>query len=69
MAQIKETLNLTIGGKSIEVNHEGIKKLEDQKDGLQAVDRVIEREIKEGKTSGFIPYNNFECSVDWKVTE
>tara|TARA_R110000751_G_scaffold84816_1_gene169511 strand:- start:3 stop:215 length:213 start_codon:yes stop_codon:yes gene_type:complete len=68
MKRINETLEVTLKDKKIEVIHQGFKSLKQQAKGLDQVKECIQESIdQEGKTDGFIPYNNFECSVSWKV--
>lgn len=70
---IKETFIREIPGTyggtfKVQVEHIGFKPFKEQKNGLEELDEFL----CEGLNShmdirGFIPYNNFECSVDWKV--
>ena len=51
----------------IEIHHEGISPL-NQKNIDDLKPSILEG-IKLNKEYGFIPYNNFECSIDWYQTE
>ena len=67
----EETLTLTIEGKNIEVFHSVDKEtgsfFKDQKNGLEELKSLIKDELKKGLANNWYPYNNFECSVNWKV--
>ena len=68
MKQIEETLEVTLKDKKVEVIHKGFKPLRKQEKGLDQVKECIQESIdQEEKTDGFIPYNNFECSVSWRL--
>ena len=42
--------------------------MKDQKTGLEDLKKFIYDEIVfQNKSKGFIPYNNFECFVDWDI--
>ena len=52
----------------IEVVNEGTAKFEDQKpQALIDLKSWISDEIKAGNIDGWMPYNNFESSVTWKI--
>ena len=64
----KEILKIKISDKTVKIIHEGVRLLKDQKDGFNELQTSIYDEVVHGKkTKGFIPYNNFECSVEWIV--
>ena len=64
----KEILKIKISDKTVKIIHEGFRLLKDQKDGFNELQTSIYDEVVHGKkTKGFIPYNNFECSVEWSV--
>lgn len=68
MKPIEETLEVTLKDKKVEVIHKGFTPLKKQVDGLNQVKECIQESIdQEEKTDGFIPYNNFECSVSWRL--
>ena len=68
MKRIEETLELTLKDKKVEVIHKGFNPLRKQENGLDLVKECIQESIdQEEKTDGFIPYNNFECSVSWRL--
>ena len=37
------------------------------KDALEGLKDIITGELKADKKDGFIPYDNFECSIKWEV--
>ena len=67
-----ETLTFTIDKKKIKADHQydGAtgKAFKDQEEGADQLKTFIRDEVVfQNKTEGFIPYNNFESSVSWKV--
>ena len=70
MEIIKEKFELTLKDHKIEVIHKGFKLLKNQKNGLKDLKECIEQSIiVDENIEGFIPYNNFECSINWKIIE
>lgn len=67
MARIKETLEFEINGKTIELINDGIKKLEDQKDGIENAKGWIKENLAKGFSVGWTPYANFESTLEWKI--
>ena len=67
MKKINEKLEINISGQTIQISHNGFKYLKNQDGGLNEVKTAIEEEIKLNKDNGFMPYNNFECAIKWKV--
>jgi len=70
--QKQETLNVTIEDKLIQIVHsidtETGKLFKDQATGLKELKELIEEEITmKGLRNNWYPYNNFECSISWKV--
>jgi|TARA_R110000822_G_scaffold35294_2_gene99585 hypothetical protein len=64
----KEILKIKINNKTVRIIHEGFKLFKEQKDGLNELKVSIYDQVVFGnKTKGFIPYNNFECSIDWNI--
>lgn len=64
----KETFQLEIRGRTFEVDHEGTKSFRQQSENCRIdLEKVIEDYIDRGEYSGFVPYNNFESSVKWRV--
>ena len=64
----KETFQLEIRGRTFEVDHEGTKRFADQSENSRMdLEKVIEDYIDRGEYSGFVPYNNFESCVRWRV--
>mgnify|MGYP003630978459 CR=1 FL=1 len=65
---ITEEYKLTLDNNEVKVIHKGHKSLKDQGNALNDLREMIEKCIDtDEETQGFIPYNNFECSVDWKI--
>lgn len=62
---IIENKALSINGHLIDVKHIGHNPLSEG--SLKGLAEAVELDLKEGKTEGFYPYNNFECSIEWKV--
>ena len=63
-----ETITFTINKKKVKATHQGFKLMKDQKTGLEDLKKFIYDEIVfQNKSKGFIPYNNFECFVDWDI--
>lgn len=64
----KEILKIKINNKTVKIIHEGFRLFKDQKDSFNDLQTSIYDQVVYGnKTKGFIPYNNFECSVEWSV--
>jgi hypothetical protein len=51
----------------IEVIHEGFKALNQK--NIDDLKKSILEGLRLNKVYGFIPYDNFECSIDWYQTE
>ena len=65
---IDETLTFTIDNKKVKAIHKGTKAFKDQAKGLDELKAFVKDEIVfQNKSSGFIPYNNFESSVEWNI--
>ena len=63
---IAEKYELTLNNHTVEVIHKGFKSLNNN--SLRDLKEIIIESINEDKKiEGFIPYNNFECSIDWKI--
>ena len=73
---ITEKYELTLNNHTVEVIHKGFKSLNNN--SLRDLKEVIIESIKIAKEKtlannrdknieGFIPYNNFECSINWKI--
>ena len=68
MNKIKETFAINVAGKTVLINHDGYKFLCDQEDGIKEVTEAIKFSIEKDENSdGFMPYDNFECSVKWEI--
>jgi hypothetical protein len=69
-----EKLSFVISKKKIKVEHsfdvETGKPFEKQENGLKNLKAFLYDEIVfQSKKEGFIPYNNFESSINWQVIE
>lgn len=65
---IKEDISLEINGRAISIKHQGIKSFANQPENSRMdLENVIQQFLSKGDSQGFIPYNNFECSVKWRV--
>ena len=66
METITEKYELTLDNHKIEVIHKGYKSLNNN--SLRDLKETIIESINgDEKIEGFIPYNNFECSIDWRI--
>lgn len=75
--RITENFEVEVDGKKYDVTHKGIKSYKEQKEFMSTLTEEIKRtsvphnnifgQKMEAKTDGFIPYNNFECSVEFKI--
>tara|TARA_R110002020_G_scaffold203725_1_gene407503 strand:- start:1318 stop:1548 length:231 start_codon:yes stop_codon:yes gene_type:complete len=64
----KETINITINKKKVKILHKSERLFDEQKEGLKQLKQFLYDEIVfQQKNNGFIPYNNFESSVEWEV--
>tara|TARA_R110000803_G_scaffold191469_1_gene254135 strand:+ start:278 stop:484 length:207 start_codon:yes stop_codon:yes gene_type:complete len=64
----KETINITINKKKVKILHKSKRLFDEQKEGLKQLKQFLYDEIVfQQKNNGFIPYNNFESSVEWEV--
>lgn len=67
MARIIETLIIKVDGAEYEVVNDGVKKFEDQNpEAMSDLESFITEQVRAGKTSGWLPYANFEASIEWK---
>ena len=70
MKYIKEVFTVHVLGLDIEIVHKGFTKLRDQSGGLGVVREYLRGQIAVNKeTSGFTPYNNFECCIRWNIKQ
>ena len=68
MTKIKETFAINVADQTVLINHDGYKFLCDQEEGIKEVKEAIKFSIeKDGNSDGFMPYDNFECSVKWEI--
>ena len=64
----KEIFHLEIKGRAIEVEHQGNQSFSQQSEKANIdLEKVIKEFMDKGDSSGFIPYNNFECSIRWRA--
>ncbi len=67
-ADINETFELSLNDRLVKIDHHCKKVFKDQsKDALEGLKDIITGELKADKKDGFIPYDNFECSIKWEV--
>ena len=69
MKKIREKFAISVADQNVLITHDGYNCL-CNKDGKQITElkEVIKFSIeKDGNSDGFIPYNNFECSIKWSV--
>jgi hypothetical protein len=67
-ADINETFELSLNDRLVKIDHHCKKMFKDQgKDALEGLKDIITGELKADKKDGFIPYDNFECSIKWEV--
>lgn len=70
MSRVTEEFTFVIEGHDVKVVNDGIlayKKWSEE--SVQALHEVLEEDIQDGKTKGFIPYANFEASITWNIVE
>ena len=69
-ADINEDFELSLNGVMVKIGHHCKKTFKNQKPkAIEDLKSHIECELKENKKDGFIPYDNFECSVHWNIIE
>ena len=67
---INEFFEIILNGHKIKIIHTGFKPLKNQKNGFKDVKDCIKESITiDGNLEGFIPYNNFECSITWEIIQ
>ena len=67
-ADINESFELSLNDSKVKVEHHCKKIFKDQKPkAMEDLKECIKGELKANKKEGFIPYDNFECSVNWSV--
>jgi hypothetical protein len=63
-----EIFTLKVGIKTVKIYNDGIKKFKEMSDLANAeLKSYLDSEIDRGQTKGWLPYNNFECSIHWKL--
>ena len=68
MKKILEKFAINVADQTVLITHDGYKFLCNQEDGIKEVTEAIKFSIeKNGNSDGFMPYNNFECSVKWEI--
>ena len=67
MARITEILIVEVDGTQYEVLNDGIAKFENQ-DPQAKIDMedYVKECVRNGRTTGWLPYANFEASIEWK---
>ncbi len=67
-ADTNETFELSLNDSNVKVEHQCKKIFKDQNPkAIEDLKQFIKNELKANKKDGFIPYDNFECSVNWSV--
>jgi len=68
MTRIQEKFTINVANQTVLITHSGHKFLCDQKNAKKEIKEAIKFSIeKDGNTDGFMPYDNFDCSVKWKI--
>ena len=67
-ADINEILELSLNNCKVKVEHHCKKIFKDQNPkAIEDLKQFIKDQLKANKKEGFIPYDSFECSVNWSV--
>ena len=67
-ADINETFELSLNDCKVKVEHHCKTTFKDQsKEAREHLIKLIGTDLKASKKEGFIPYDNFECSVKWSI--
>ena len=67
-ADTNETFELSLNDCKVKVKHHCKKTFKDQNPkAIEDLKQFIKEQLKVNKKDGFIPYDNFECSVKWCV--
>ena len=67
-ADTNETFELSLNDSKVKVEHHCKKIFKDQNPkAMEDLKQFIREQLKVNKKQGFIPYDNFECSVNWSV--
>ena len=65
--RIVEILIVEVDGVEYEVQNDGIKKFKNQNpQALPDMEDFITEQVRKGETTGWLPYANFESSIEWK---
>lgn len=68
MKRILEKFAISVADQTVLITHDGYKFLCNQEDAQKEIKEAIKFSIeKDGNSDGFMPYNNFECSVKWEI--
>jgi len=68
MKKILEKFAINVADQTILITHDGYKFLCNQEDAQKEIKEAIKFSIeKDGNSDGFMPYNNFECSIKWEI--
>lgn len=66
----QETFYLEIKNHAVRISHKCFKLFQEQsKEAILDLKEFIKSEIEKGIKKGFIPYNNFECSINWTANK
>ena len=67
-ADTNETFELSLNDSNVKVEHHCKKTFKEQNpQAIEDLKELIKEQLKANKKDGFIPYDNFECSVNWSV--
>ena len=68
MERVKETIQIKTGDNTIDVHHDGIKKHKEwTKESQQQLKEWVQETLEKGETEGWMPFANFEASVEFKT--
>lgn len=66
--KVQEIIEVKILSLDVEIIHEGVKRISDmRKESRDEIVEWIKSEIKLGEEYGFIPYGNFEYSIEFRL--
>lgn len=68
MTRIQEKFAINVANQTVLITHDGYKFLCNQENAQKEIKEAIKFSIeKDGNTDGFMPYDNFDCSVKWEI--
>ena len=67
---VNETITLIVNETKIPIKHDGIKPYDKwTHQSKSALQQWVEGELRKGKTEGWLPFANFEASVEFKINK